>query len=506
MNQYKPTIGLEIHVELKTRTKMFCGCLNDPNEKTPNTNVCPICLAHPGVLPTINREAVESVVKLGLALSGNIAEKSHFDRKSYFYPDLPKGYQISQYEEPLVKGGGLNNVKIRRIHLEEDTGRLLHNSHKSSSVDFNRAGLPLMELVTEPDLKSGEEVTAFAKELQLILRYLKIANADMEKGEMRIEANVSVSQSDELGIKVELKNINSFAFMKETINYEIQRQIQILEKGELIMSETRGTAVVQNIRISKLQRPKEEANDYRYFEEPDLPPLNLTNTELIDIEKLRDEMTELPSAKRERFIKEFNLTSSQSKTLVDAPEAAEFFEETVSELKTEISPPSQSPACLAAAYQRRRDTSLPRRSLPAKAGLHSLIFNYLTSDLFGLMKSEKIGWPDLKITPENFADLIALIFKGDLTSRMAKDIILEMQASGEDPRAVIERMGVSQISDENLIKEVITQIIAENPKAVMDYQKGNENALQFMVGKTMAVLKGQGNPELIKKILKQELS
>lgn len=477
MPLYKPTIGLEIHVELKTQTKMFCGCLNDSSEKTPNKNVCPVCLAHPGALPTINREAIGSVVKLGLALGGEIAERSHFDRKSYFYPDLPKGYQISQYELPLVKGGVLNNIRVRRIHLEEDTGKLIHShshGHSSSLVDYNRAGIPLMELVTEPDLKSGEETMAFAKELQLILRYLKIANADMEKGEMRIEANVSVSADENLGAKVELKNINSFRFIGAAIDSEIKRQIEILESGGVINQETRGWD--ESAGKAKPQRSKEEAHDYRYFPEPDLPELNLTSTELVDIEKIRGEIPELPSQKRERFAKKFSLDFKQAKTLVDTPEAAEFFEETVSELKEESS--SQSPV----------------------ASPQSLIYNYLTSDLLGLIKDKKIGWPDLKITPENFADLVILITKGDLSSRMAKDIILEMQTSGEDPRAVISRTGLKQISDEKSIKNAVIKIITENPKAADDYRKGSLNSLQFLVGKTMAELKGQGNPNVIRNI------
>ena len=273
--EYKPTIGLEIHIELKTRTKMFCNCLNDPEEKHPNINICPICMGHPGTLPVINKEAIKKVLMVGQALKGNIPEYSQFDRKNYFYPDLPKGYQISQYKCPLVIGGELNNVKITRIHLEEDTGRLIHEGNKKSFVDFNRAGVPLMELVTEPVICSGKEARKFAEELQLILRYLEVSNADMEKGQMRIEVNISLSKNNNLGIKVEIKNLNSFRAVEKAIDYEIKRQTEILEKEEKIVQETRGWNENKGITFS--QRKKEESHDYRYFPEPDLPILKISN-------------------------------------------------------------------------------------------------------------------------------------------------------------------------------------------------------------------------------------
>ena len=265
-----PTIGLEIHVELKTKTKMFCGCLNDPDEKHPNINICPICMGYPGVLPTINREAIKNVLKAGEALKGKISDYSQFDRKNYFYPDLPKGYQISQYKYPLVKGGELKGVKIRRIHLEEDTGRLIHETQNVSSyIDFNRAGIPLMELVTEPDITSGKDAKYFCEEFQLILRYLDVSDADMEKGQMRCEVNISLN----MGTKVEIKNLNSFRAVEKAIDYEISRQTEILEKGGEVEQETRGWD--ENKEQTFSQRKKEEAHDYRYFPEPDLPALDL---------------------------------------------------------------------------------------------------------------------------------------------------------------------------------------------------------------------------------------
>jgi aspartyl-tRNA(Asn)/glutamyl-tRNA(Gln) amidotransferase subunit B len=338
-----PTIGLEIHVELKTRTKMFCGCLNDPDEKHPDINVCPVCLGHPGTLPAINEEAVKNVLKTGKALNGKIATRSCFDRKNYFYPDLPKGYQISQYKNPLVEGGGLNGVRIRRIHLEEDVGRLIHHGEESF-VDFNRAGIPLMELVTEPDITSGKDARDFCEELQLVLRYLDVSDADMEKGQMRCEVNISLN----MGTKAEIKNLNSFRAVEKSIDYEIERQAGLLGKEEEITQETRGWNDEKGKTFS--QRKKEEAHDYRYFPEPDLPPLEISNLKF-QISNL----PELPRQKRERFKKEFNFKNEQIEILVRDKNLSDFFENAVSESKAEgfFSP--------------------------------EIIFNYLSSDLTGLM-------------------------------------------------------------------------------------------------------------------------
>jgi len=479
MTNYSPTIGLEIHIELKTKTKMFCGCLNDADEKHPNINVCPICLAHPGVLPVINKKAVESVLKLGLALNSKIPEISKFDRKNYFYPDLPKGYQISQYDKPLVVGGKLNGVKITRIHLEEDTGRLTHSHRQKSSyslVDFNRAGIPLMELVTEPDIKSGEEAVKFAKELQLILRYLEISDADMEKGQMRVEVNISISDkrqgtSDkELGTKVEIKNLNSFRAVEESIDYEIKRQPEILDKGEEIKQETRGWDDIKKRTVS--QRLKEESHDYRYFPEPDLPPLDLTK---FNLEELKVSIPELPAQKRARFIKEYGLLANQTEILIEDRGLAQYFEESASELRTKLPIPD---------YQ--------------------LLFNYFSSDTRGLMNEQKITVRELNITPENFADLIVLLSKGEISSRSAKDILKEMFLTGLDPRQIIRDNGLTKLSDNAIIEQIVGETIKENPKAVEDYKKGKENALQFLTGQAMAKSKGRGNPEIFRKLFKDK--
>ncbi|MBI5079632.1 Asp-tRNA(Asn)/Glu-tRNA(Gln) amidotransferase subunit GatB [Candidatus Wolfebacteria bacterium] len=478
---YRPTIGLEIHVELKTKTKMFCGCLNNPDEKQPNINVCPVCLAHPGALPTINKKAVEAVLKLGLALDGKIPTDSKFDRKNYFYPDLPKGYQISQYDKPLVLGGKLNGVRLTRIHLEEDTARLLHSTQlpnypitqsSVSLVDFNRAGIPLMELVTEPEIKSGKEAVGFAKELQLILRYLEISDADMEKGHMRIEANLSLSADHNLGTKVEVKNINSFRATEEAIDYEIKRQTEVLEKGEKVVQETRGWN--ENKKITVSQRLKEEAHDYRYFPEPDLPLLNLTE---FDFEKLKIEMPELPEQKRIRFSKEYGLSPEQAEILVVDRRLAEYFEESASELFSEIS-----------------EEKNKRENI-------QLLFNYLTSDLKGLLNEKGLSVGDLKISPENFTDLIVLIIKGELSSRLAKDVLREMAESGLDPRQIIKEKGMNQISDEKVIEQAVGEVIAQNGKAVEDYRKGKESAVQFLIGQSMKKSGGRANPQKIKEII-----
>ncbi len=475
---YSPTIGLEIHIQLKTKTKMFCGCLNAPDENNPNINICPICTGHPGTLPVANKKAVESVLKLGMALNSEISKISKFDRKNYFYPDLPKGYQISQYDKPLVFGGKLNDIKITRIHLEEDTAKLIHSSDGNSSlIDFNRAGIPLMELVTEPDIKSGKEAVEFAKELRLILRYLEISDADMEKGQMRIEANISVSKNSEFGTKVEVKNLNSFRSVEEAVDYEIKRQVEDLESGRKIKHETRGWDEFK--KKTKHQRLKEKAHDYRYFPEPDLPVLDLTK---FDLEKLKAEIPELPAKKRERFMKEFELTPEQAEILTNEPRLAEYFEKSVSEFFSEIP----------------EDGDKNKRV--------KILFNYLTSDFKGLMNEMGQDIGDIKIIPENFADLIVLIVKGEISSRLAKDILREMAASGLDPRRIIAEKGLAQISDNETILRAIEETIKANPKAAEDYKKGKGAAFQFLIGQTMARLKGQANLELLKKLLAESLS
>ena len=481
--KYIPTIGLEVHAELKTATKMFCRCPNISDEKSPNQNVCPICLGHPGTMPSANIEAIKAILKLGMALGGEIPAMSQFDRKSYFYPDLPKGYQISQYEHPFVKGGELAGIKLRRIHLEEDAGKLMHLPAGETLCDYNRAGVPLMELVTEPDIQSGEEAVKFTKELQLVLRYLGISSADMEKGEMRLEANISVRPANvsQLGVKVEVKNLNSFSFMIKAIDYEIKRQIEAIEKGENIIQETRGWDNAQLITFS--QRSKEQAHDYRYLPEPDIPLYDLTDKSFINFDELRASIPEMPVDKRKRFMKEFGVTEAAAVVFVEDRLLAEYYEETASEIMAENIVEVEK-----------------RRGLQIAA-------NYIIADTRGVINSIGINISAFKerVTPENMADLIILIIKGELSSRMAKDMLLEMYQSGADPRKIITEKGITQVTDEVIIIEAIKEVITANPKAVADYHKGKENAFQFLFGQTMLKLKGQGSPEAIRGSLKKRL-
>src|ERR1035437_5434528 len=307
MDDYKITIGLEIHAELKTQTKMFCGCLNAPDEKNPNANICPVCMGYPGTLPVINKSAVKKVLLVGVALGGELSDFTEFDRKNYFYPDIPKGYQISQYKYPLVSGGELSGVKLTRIHLEEDTARSSHDTPGISLVDYNRAGVPLLELVTEPVIHSAGEVSKFAQELQLLLQYLNVSDANMEKGEMRVEVNISISKTDTFGTKVEVKNINSFKAASKAVEYEFERQKSLLLKGEKVVQETRGFDENKGVTFS--QRSKESAHDYRYFPEPDLPKLVLSEISEFATAKLKSELPELPWNKRNRYTKDFKIKS-----------------------------------------------------------------------------------------------------------------------------------------------------------------------------------------------------
>lgn len=495
---YELVIGLEIHTELKTKTKMFCYSLNDPNELHPNTNICPICMGYPGILPTINQEAIKKVAMIGLALNGKINKFSQFDRKNYFYPDLPKGYQISQYQYSLVAGGYLEipndkiqmpskiqnpnakvgkQIRIRRIHLEEDTGRLIHDPEsKSSLVDFNRAGVPLMELVTEPDFRSSEEVVIFGEEFQKILRYLGASDANMEKGQLRVEVNMSLRPvgEEKMGTKVELKNINSFNFAADAIEYEIKRQTKILERGEKITHETRGWN--ENKKETFSQRTKEEEHDYRYFPEPDLPPLEFTDEQ---IEKWRAELPELPMAKRERLLREYRLESSTVEILVRDKQMAEYYEEVMSELK-------------------QGDVDTPEKP---ETNLEKLAASFLTRDFLALLKEKSASVSEIMITPENMGELLLYIAEEKISGLVAKQILREMFAAGEDPADIIEKLGLWQISDAEDLGDIAGHIVKENPKAVGDYKKGKEASLQFLVGQVMKESRGKANPKIIRGIL-----
>jgi len=486
MSEHKTTIGLEIHAELKTKSKMFCSCVNDPDEERPNINVCPICLAHPGVLPVINEEAVNKVIKTGLSLNCNIAEYSSFDRKSYFYPDLPKGYQISQYSFPLCKKGFLeiNNkkIKINRIHLEEDVGKLIHEDGYSL-VDFNRAGIPLMELVTEPDIETAEEAMKFAQEFQLILRYLDVSDANMEKGQMRVEVNISIAEkgAEKLGSKVEIKNLNSFKSVEGAIKFEVERQKNVLESGEKVIQETRGWLEKKGETIS--QRIKEEAHDYRYFPEPDLPLLQFKKEE---IDLISSSIPELPNQKRERFKKQYELGEEEIESFVLNRELSFFFEKVISELGNWIKSSNKK--------------DLTKKDL---IKTYKIASNYIITDIRGLLNStdKEERTSGIPITPENFAEFVNLIFKGEISSKIAKIVLKEMFLTKADPSNIIKEKGLTQISDESEIEEIAKKVISKNQKAVEDFKKGKTNALQFLIGQLMAETKGRTNPETADKIL-----
>jgi len=487
--KYQPTIGLEIHAQLKTKTKMFCGCLNNPEEKQPNLNVCPICMGHPGVLPVINKKAVESVIKAGLALTCKITEETWFERKNYFYPDLPKGYQISQNEKPLCKNGKLkmnnHDIKINNIHLEEDTGKLIHSEDDNCSlVDFNRAGIPLMELATEPDIHSAAGAREFCEELRLILRYLGISDADMEKGEMRCEANISLGKKEgELGTKVEIKNLNSFKAVEKAIDYEIKRQTELLESGEKIIHETRGWN--DNKQKTFSQRTKEFAEDYRYFSEPDLPPLKISKK---DIERIKTEIPELPANRRIRFEKEYKIPKDDIEIFTNCKTLGNYFEKVISELRE---------------WEKTWRTTNDKRFYK----LTKLTANYLITELKKLLHTlEETGVENLKITPENFAEFITIIEQGKISSSTAQAVLKEMFGTGADPSNIIEEKDLSQVSDESELKKIIEKVIKDNPRPVKNYQEGKAEALQFLVGQVMRQSKGKANPQIAAKLLTKALT
>jgi aspartyl-tRNA(Asn)/glutamyl-tRNA(Gln) amidotransferase subunit B len=463
-SKYKVTIGLEVHAELKTASKMFCSCKNDPDEEHPNVNICPVCMAHPGTLPVLNHKAIENVIKVGLAINGNIANFTEWDRKNYFYPDIPKGYQISQYKYPIVSGGVLNGVAITRIHLEEDTANNKHGEG-ASLIDFNRAGVPLMELVTEPVIHSAEEAGNFGRELQLLLRTLGVSDANMEKGEMRVELNLSVSDTEKFGTKVEVKNINSFKAVEKAAKFEIDRHIALLEagKGSEIVQETRGWD--ENKQITFSQRSKENSEDYRYFPEPDLPKMHLH--EIFDLEKMKAELPELPWNKRERYEKDFGIKKEDIEILVTDTELADFFEQVSKNLSGE---------------------EIKKAS------------NYILSDLVSLRTGD-FKFPN----PENFAKIIKMLIENKVSSRGAKDLIAVLVKEDIDPETYAKEHGLIQEFDEGKLKTIAESIISANPTVVAEYKAGKEKSIQFLVGQFMKESKGSANPQLALKILEEKL-
>ena len=467
--KYYTTIGLEIHAELNTVSKMFCGCKNDPEENHPNYNVCPVCMAHPGTLPVCNKKAIESVVRVGMAIDGEVSDFTEFDRKNYFYPDIPKAYQISQYKYPIVKGGKLAGVDITRVHLEEDTATSSHSAD-GSLVDFNRAGVPLMELVTEPVIHDIEQIGNFAKELQMLLRYLGVSDANMEKGQMRVEVNISVStEKDLFGVPVEVKNIASFKSAERAAIYEQKRMIDLIEEGKTdeIVKETRGWDDSKQKTFS--QRRKETADDYRYFPDPDIPKFYLSK--MFNMEELRADLPELPSAKRARYQKDYGIKDEDIESYVGDMKLAEWFEGVAAKLNG------------------------PEQIKTAS--------NYITSDYLGLKKSN----PEINLpNNEHFAELIRMTTDGLISSRAAKDILAMIVVADESPMKIATEKDLIQKNDEGALKEIAQKIIDANPAVVATYKGGKENALMSLVGQIMKETKGSANPALVQKILKELLA
>ncbi len=515
MAKYIPVIGMEVHVELKTKSKMFCSCVNDPELKEPNINICDVCLAHPGTLPVPNRAAIEWTVLIGQALGCNIRELSKFDRKHYFYPDLPKGYQISQYDEPIAEHGKLilefapeENIRdmaeigITRAHLEEDTAKLLHDASGNTLVDFNRAGTPLVEIVTDPDFKTALEAKTYCQELRSILRTLGVSDADMEKGQMRCEANISLQEAGKFEIaggvvspvagyklnhKVEVKNINSFRAVERAILFEIKRQTDMLEKGETWHQQTRGWDETKGETV--LQRVKENAADYRYFPEPDIPPFHpLTIAKHVAL-------PELPQAKRQRFAVEYGFSPADAKLLGDDVHWAAFTEGTMSELVD----------WLHSLPDAKGDTASIRENKQQK--LARLAAGWITSRLMGAMKERAIDIRVLKITPENFAELVALIFTNRVNSTNAQKILADMLDAGVDldPTHVMEEKGYGQVRDTGKITEVVRDIIKKFPKQVAEFQSGKEPVIKFLIGMVMKATEGAADPVLVEKTLREEI-
>ncbi len=467
MSEYKTTVGIEVHAELKTKSKMFCGCVNDPHAAEPNTHVCPICMAHPGTLPTVNERAVELVLMVGKAIGGELADFSEFDRKNYFYPDIPKAYQISQYQYPLVKGGELAGVAITRIHLEEDTARSQHEGEKSY-VDFNRAGVPLMELVTEPVIHTAEDAGRFARELQLLLRTLGVSDANMERGEMRVEANISVSKTDVFGTKVEVKNLNSFKSVEAAIAYETKRQIELIERGEKVVQETRGWD--ENRSKTFTQRIKETADDYRYFPDPDIPKVKRSDISAWSDAEILARMPETPNAKRARY-SVLAIPTDQVEIIIAESAREAYFGAAVTGVTDEK--------------------------------LAKTLANYFTSDVLGALESADVSLT--VATAPQFAKLAALVVAGDINSRVAKDLLGEVVFGGLDPEVTAKERGLLQQSNADELVPIIDGILAEYVSVVAEYKAGKESVLQFLVGQGMKATKGTANPGLLAKLLVERM-
>ena len=484
--EFEPVIGLEIHAELQTQSKMFCACpVVDSTQAEPNVAVCPVCSGMPGVLPVVNQKAVEFAIKVALALECQISNSSIFARKNYFYPDLPKGFQISQYEYPLAQNGylvlrtpeGEKKIRIRRVHLEEDAGKLTHIKRETESgaethtlVDLNRAGVPLLEIVTEPDIRSAEEARGFAIALRNLLRYLEVNSGDLEKGVIRVEPNISVrpAGSTSFGTRTEIKNLNSFRALERSVAFEIQRQSDLIRKGEAVVQQTMGWNEAQEVTYT--QRIKEGEEDYRYFPEPDLPPLVVEDAW---IESIQATLPELPNQKFQRFQAQYKLSPYDIEVLVAEREIAGYFEEVV-EASPQVTPKG--------------------------------VANWVTGELFGLMNRENIEIRDLKVTPRSLGDLLSMVARNEINHQTAKTVLAEMFKTGENAETIVKASGLRQISDADHIAGLVETVLLENPEQVAKYLDGKETLANWFFGQIMRAARGKANPQVVREELDRQLA
>lgn len=472
---YELTIGIEVHVQLNTNSKIFCACPNQTGQE-PNTNICNICTAQPGSLPVLNKKVVESAIKAGLATNSTIAQSCTFARKHYFYPDLPKNYQISQNEDPIcsngfvpirLEDGSIKNIRLIRIHMEEDAGKNTHATGNISFVDYNRTGTPLLEIVTQPDISSTYEAKAYLKALRSLVQYLGICSGNMEEGAFRADTNVSVKKKTDtkLGTRCELKNINSFKFIGDAIEYEIERQIGLLESGQKVRQETR----LWNTKKGETapMRSKEEAADYRYFQDPDLPIIQVSSSMIDDVKK---NMPELPFERFERYTKKNSLSAYEAEILVDDVDLANYYE-----AATKFNPSKQ-------------------------------VVNWILRDVMGSLKEQKVSLADFKVTPEKLAKLISLLENGKINNRAAQEVFKDMASFGHDPEAIVAEKGLEQIGSSDEIEAMVKELLAANPSQVAEYKAGKEKMFGFFVGQMMQKTKGKGDPKMIQELLKKHLS
>ena len=477
--KYTTVIGLEVHSELKTKSKAFCSCSTEFGGE-PNTHVCPVCLGMPGALPVLNKQVVEFAIRAGLAVDCEIKKFNKFDRKNYFYPDLSKNYQISQFDKPICEGGHIDievdgqtkRIGITRIHMEEDAGKLIHSgatikTSDSSAVDYNRAGVPLIEIVSEPDMRSSAEARAYLEKLKAILEYTEVSDCKMQEGSLRCDANISVMPegATEFGTRAEIKNLNSFRALERAIEYEIQRQIQLVEDGGTVVQETRTWDDGKGVTLS--MRSKEEAHDYRYFPEPDLVPVEIDDAW---IARVKSELPELPAARKARLMQEKGLVDYDAENIVSTKAMAEYFDEAA------------------------------KHTEDSKG-----IANWLLGDVAAYLKRENIAIEQFPITPANLGEMVNLINKGVLSSKLAKKVFVEMLKTGKTPQALVKELGLEQISDEGAIVKIVEETLAENPQSIIDYKAGKDRALGFLVGQIMKKSRGKANPEMVNNLLKERM-